>query len=55
MGKKKRNPYAKALSSDEFQQRVKPVKRKFLINKLHEEEAEDDLHEYFGLGKASKE
>lgn len=50
-----RNPVAKDLASDVFHQRVKGSKRRYLIDKLHEEEAEDDLHDFFGLGKATKE
>lgn len=53
---RRRNFVAKELNSNrKFRQQVIGDKRNYLIDKLHEEEAEDDLHDYFGLGKAPKE
>lgn len=53
--KKRRNPIVRELNSKKYFQQVVPAKRKHLIDELHEQEAEEDLHEYFGLGKAPKE
>lgn len=52
---RRRNHFAKDLRSPLFHQKVKGDKRSHLIDELHEQEAEEDLHEYFGLGKAPKE
>jgi hypothetical protein len=55
MSYKKRNPIAKDLENELFRQRVREPKRQYLLNKLHEEDADEDLFEYFGIGKAPKE
>jgi hypothetical protein len=38
-----------------FHQRIVKDKRRHKIDDLHEREAEDDLYDFFGLGKAPKE
>jgi hypothetical protein len=56
MSYKKRNPVAKDLKDPLFRQRVRDTNRRHLINKLHEEEAEEELDDFLHqLGKAPKE
>lgn len=53
---RRRNYIAKELNSNPlYQHRVFRDKRKHLIDELHEHDAEEDLYDFFGLGKAPKE
>lgn len=52
---RRRNFVAKELNSNRYHQRIKGDKRKHLIDVLHEQEAEEDLHEYLELGKEFEE
>jgi hypothetical protein len=54
MNYKKRNPVAKALGDSSFHQRVRD-RRRHLLDELREHDADEDLYEFFGLGKAPKE
>lgn len=40
-----RNPIAKDLGSDKYQQRVKQVKRRKLVNDIREKELDDEIKE----------
>jgi hypothetical protein len=52
---RRRNYVAKELRDRRFQQQVVRDKRKHLIDEIHEHEAEEDLYDFFNLGKAPKE
>lgn len=52
---RRRNFVSKELRDRRFYQRVIKDKRSHLIDELHEHEADEDLYEFFGLGKAPKE
>lgn len=52
---RRRNFLARELHEPRYGPRIVPDKRRFLIDKIHEDEADDDLFEYFGIGKAPKE
>jgi len=46
---------AKALEDSSFRQRVRGTNRRHLRDELREHDADEDLYEYFGIGKAPKE
>ena len=52
---RRRNYLAKELRDQRFRHQVIKDKRSHLIDELHEQDADDDLFEYFNLGKTSKE
>lgn len=52
---KRRNFVAKKLHDPEFRNRIIYEKRKHKLDRLHEHDADEDLYEFFGLGKAPKE
>jgi hypothetical protein len=53
---KRRNYLVKQVrDSGLFRERMIGDKRRHLINELHEHEADEDLFEWFGIGKAPKE
>jgi hypothetical protein len=52
---RRRNFVAKELRDQRFRHQVVKDKRHHLIDVIHEHEADEDLFDYFGLGKAPKE
>jgi hypothetical protein len=52
---RRRNYLARELRDRRFQHQVIRDKRSHLIDDIHEHEAEEDLFDYFGIGKAPKE
>lgn len=52
---RRRNYLSRELRDRKFHQRIVRDKRSHLIDTIHEHEAEEDLFDYFGIGKAPKE
>ena len=52
---RRRNYLSRDLHSRKYRQRVVKDKRSHIIDELHDHEAEEDLFDYFGIGKAPKE
>lgn len=52
---RRRNFVAKELRDQRFRHQVVKDKRCHKVDELHEHDAEEDLFEFFGLGKAPKE
>lgn len=50
-----KNFVAKRLHDGEFRNRIVEEKRRHKLDVLHEHDADEDLFEFFGLGKAPKE